>query len=77
MTLVRNGTKKVEVNNTKSTDYRILSGTEQEDPKSSYTFNCGVAPLNHLITNSSTIYPNFKLVVFEDDNLTPQKGGKP
>ena len=55
MKLVNNGTLQVEVNNSKSADYRILSGTGQADPKSSYTFNCNVAPLNHLIANSPII----------------------
>ena len=49
MKLVNNGTLQVEVNNSKFADYRILSGTGQGDPKSSYTFNCSVAPLNYLI----------------------------
>ena len=52
-------------------------GTGQGDPKSSYTFNCSVAPLNHLIANSTTIYPNLKPVFFADDNLIPLKGDRP
>ena len=51
----------------------ILSGTGQGDPKSSYTFNYSIAPLNHLIANSTTIYPNFKPVFVADDNLIPLK----
>ena len=77
MKLVRNGTLEVEVNSTKSTDYWILSSRGPGDPKSSYTFNCSVAPLNHLIANSPTIYPNFKPVFFADDNLIPLKGDRP
>ena len=58
-------------------DYRILSGTGQGDPKSSYTFNCSVAPLNHLIANSPIVYSPFKPVFFADDNHIPLQGDRP
>ena len=77
MKLVNNGTLQVEVNNSKSADYRILSGTGQGDPKSSYTFNCSVAPLSHLIANSPIVYSPFKPVFFADDNLIPLQGDRP
>ena len=77
MKLVNNGTLQVEVNNNKSADYQILSGTGQGDPKSSYTFNCSVAPLNHLIANSQIVYSPFKPVFFADDNLIPLQGDRP
>ena len=77
MKLVTNGTLQVEFNNTTSADVQILSGTGQGDPKSSYTFNCSVAPLNHLISNSSIIYPNFKPAFFAHDNIIPLQGDKP
>ena len=63
MKLVNNGTLQVEVNNSKPADFQIRSGTGQGDPKSSYTFNCSVAPLNHLIANSPLIYTPFKPVL--------------
>ena len=77
MKLVNNGTLQVEVNNNKSADYQILSGTGQGDPKSSYTFNCSVAPLNHLIANSPIVYSPFKPVFFADDNLIPLQEDRP
>ena len=77
MKLVNNGTLQVEVNNSKSADFEIRSGTGQGDPKSSYTFNCSVAPLNHLIANSPLIYTPFKPVFFADDNLIPLQGDRP
>jgi len=77
MKLVNNGTLQVEVNNSKSADCRILSGTGQGDPKSSYTFNCSVAPLNHLIANLPIIYTPFKPFFFADDNLIPKQGDRP
>ena len=77
MKLVANWTLHVEVNNSKSADYRIVYGTGQGDRKSSYTFDCSVAPLNHLIANSPIIYTPFKPVFFADDNLIPLQGDRP
>ena len=77
MKLVTIGTLQIEVNNSTSAEFRILSDTGQGDPKSSYTFNCSVSPLNHLIGNSPIIYPNFKPVFFADDNIIPLQGDKP
>ena len=77
MKFVNNGTLQVEVNNSKSADYRILSGTGQGDPKLSYTFNCSVAQLNHLIANWPIVYSQFKPVFFADDNLIPLQGDRP
>ena len=77
MKLVANWTLHVEVNNSKSADYRIVYGTGQGDRKSSYTFDCSVAPLNHLIANSPIIYTPFKPVFFADDNLIPLQRDRP
>ena len=59
---VRSGTLEIEINNSKSTDLQLVSGTGQGDPKSSYCFNCCV--IHHLIANSPVIYPNFERVFF-------------
>ena len=47
MQLARNGTVQFEVHSELSEDVRLLRGTAQGDPKSSFGFNASSAPLNH------------------------------
>ena len=47
MRLARNGTVQFEVNSELSEDVKLLKGTAQGDPKSSFGFNASSAPLNH------------------------------
>ena len=46
MQLARNGTVQFEVHSELSEDVRLLRGTAQGDPKSSFGFNASSAPLN-------------------------------